>query len=111
MERFRLSQSRQQSVDRVLDLALAFEIAISDRGDNAPPSWKVSVRLAQLIGGPLATRQQNRDGVAVLYDLRKQATHGGSLMAKHKKPIDQVLEESFGLPSLSKSIELEPSNG
>lgn len=51
--------------------------------------------------------------MAVLYDLHNQATHGGSLMAKHKKPIDQVLEESFGLPSLSlsKSIELEPSNG
>lgn len=62
--------------------------------------------------------------MAVLYDLRNQATHGGSLKAKHKKPIDQVLEESFGLYvavvnkllSLGskpdwKSIELEPSNG
>lgn len=36
-------------------LAFTWE-ALSDRGDNAPPSWKVSVRLAQLIGGPLATR-------------------------------------------------------
>ncbi|WP_439360090.1 hypothetical protein [Bradyrhizobium sp. DASA03007] len=124
MERFRLSQSRQQPIDRVLDLALAFEIALSDQGDNAPPSWKVSVRSAQLIGGPLTTRQKNRDGMAVLYDLRNQATHGGSLKAKNKKPVEQVLEESFGLYvavvnkllSLGskpdwKSIELEPSNG
>jgi hypothetical protein len=51
MERFRQSQCRQQEIDRVLDLALAFEIAVSDKGDHAPPGWKVSVRSTQLIGG------------------------------------------------------------
>lgn len=52
MERFRLSQSRKQPIDRFLDLALAFEIALSEeQGDNAPPSWEESVRSAQLVGG------------------------------------------------------------
>jgi hypothetical protein len=79
MERFRLSQSRQEEIDRVLDLALAFEIAVSEKGDNAPPSWKVSVRAAQLIGGPLAERKENRTRVSALNELRNQATHGGTL--------------------------------
>jgi hypothetical protein len=95
MERFRLSQCRGEMLDRVLDLALAFEIAVSDRGDNAPPSWKVSVRSAQMIGGPLAGRQQIRNDIGALYELRSQATHGGTLKTRSsKKPPDQIFDES-----------------
>jgi hypothetical protein len=97
MERFRLSQTRNQSIDRVLDLALAFEIAVSEKGDNAPPSWKVSVRSAQMIGGPLAARQQIRADIGALYDLRNQATHGGTLKTKSKKSVDQTIDESCDL--------------
>jgi hypothetical protein len=58
MERFRLSQGRRQGIDRVLDLTLAFEIAVSGPGgEQSPPSYKVSVRTAQAIGGPLQDRQ------------------------------------------------------
>jgi hypothetical protein len=61
MNRFTLSQCRHQTIDRILDLALAFEIAVSGGdGDSAPPGWKVSVRSAQLIGGALKARQSNR---------------------------------------------------
>jgi hypothetical protein len=98
MERFRLSQARREDIDRVLDLALAFEIAVSEQGDNAPPSWKVSVRSAQVIGGPLEIRKQIRGGIGALYELRNQATHGGTLRAKStKKPVDKVLQESYDL--------------
>ena len=60
MERFRLSQCRRQPIDRVLDLALAFEIAVSDEGsgEHIPPGWKVSVRTAQIVGGSLSARQK-----------------------------------------------------
>jgi len=97
MERFRLSQSRRQLIDRVLDLALAFEIALGEPGDNAPPSWKVSVRSAQLIGGPIAARSGNRDAIAMLYELRNQATHGGSLKPRGKKTVEDILRDGFEL--------------
>jgi hypothetical protein len=97
MERFRLSQSRKQPIDRVLDLALAFEIALSEQGDNAPPSWKVSVRSAQLVGGPVAVRAQNRQAIASLYELRNQATHGGSLKPRGGKTVDAILQDGFAL--------------
>ncbi|WOH53101.1 HEPN domain-containing protein [Bradyrhizobium sp. sBnM-33] len=98
MERFRLSQSRREAVDRVLDLALAFEIAVSERGDNAPPGWKVSVRSAQMIGGPLAARQQTREKIGALYELRNQAAHGATLKTKSAKTsVDEVLQESCDL--------------
>jgi hypothetical protein len=98
MERFRLSQSRRETIDRILDLALAFEIAVSERGDNAPPGWKVSVRSAQVIGGPLLDRQKIRAKVSALYDLRNQATHGGTLRAKSAdKSVEDILRESFDL--------------
>jgi hypothetical protein len=62
MDRFRLSQCRRASIDRILDLALAFEIAVSgDQSDGAPPSWKVSMRTTQLIGGALDERQKRRE--------------------------------------------------
>jgi hypothetical protein len=97
MERFRLSQSRRQPIDRVLDLALAFEIALSDQGDNAPPSWKVSVRSAQLVGGQVAVRSRNRQAVAALYELRNQATHGGSLKPRGGKTVEAILQDGFTL--------------
>jgi Apea-like HEPN len=98
MERFRQAQGRRQAIDRVLDLALAFEIAVSEKGDNAPPSWKVSVRGAQLIGGPLKERQQNRVTLGALYELRNQATHGGTLKARSsQEPVDDILRDSCDL--------------
>ena len=80
MERFVLSQCRHQIVDKALDLALAFEIAVAGgKGDNAPPGWKVSVRSAQMIGGTLERRRQVRASVSALYRLRNTGAHGGSL--------------------------------
>jgi hypothetical protein len=101
MDRFTLSQCRHQVVDRALDLTLAFEIAVSGKGESAPPSWKVSVRSAQLIGGDLKKRQDNRRKIAELYNLRNKATHGSSL-----KDADQttVLEASNLYPFLLRSF-------
>jgi len=79
MNRFTLSQCRHQITDRILDLTLAFEIAVSGKSDQAPPSWKVSVRSAQLIGGTLQVRQSNRKKINDLYRLRNKATHGSNL--------------------------------
>ncbi len=123
MERFRQSQCRREVIDRVLDLALAFEIAVSEKDDNAPPGWKVSVRSTQLIGGSLKERQQNRATISSLYELRNQATHGGTLKAKStKKPVDEILQENSLLYVLLmkrllalrlkpdwKAVELEPT--
>jgi hypothetical protein len=108
---------------RERELALAFEIAVSEKGDNAPPSWKVSVRSAQLIGGSLKERQQTRATVSALYKLRNQATHGGTLRARSsQKLVDDILRESCelyvrlmkGLLALRfkpdwKVVELEPT--
>jgi hypothetical protein len=80
MQRFALSLSRHQMIDRAFDLALAFEIAVSGKGGgSAPPGWKVAVRTTQLIGGGLAKRQSNRDKVDELYRIRNAAAHGGSM--------------------------------
>ncbi|MCX7355542.1 MAG: HEPN domain-containing protein [Alphaproteobacteria bacterium] len=79
MNRYTLSQCRHQMIDRVLDLALAFEIALSGKNDKSPPSWKVSVRAAQLIGGSLERRQGIRTNIYDLYVLRNKGTHGSKL--------------------------------
>jgi hypothetical protein len=79
MDRYTLSQCRHALIDKVLDLALAFEIAVSQKGDNLPVRWKVSVRAAQLIGGDMEKRLSNRRLVGQLYDLRNRATHGSRL--------------------------------
>ena len=98
MERFRQSQCRRETIDRVLDLALALEIAVSEKGDNAPPGWKVSVRTAQLIGGSLHKRQENREIISDLYDLRNKATHGGKPEAKSKaKSVEGIIHENCRL--------------
>ena len=80
MDRFVLSQCRYKIPDQALDLAIAFEIAVGGgSGDNAPPSWKISVRSAQIIGGPLEERQKYRDTLADLYRIRNKTSHGGSI--------------------------------
>jgi hypothetical protein len=79
MDRYALSQCRHALIDQVLDLALAFEIAVSQKGDNLPVRWKASVRTAQLIGGDMEQRLSNRRLVGRLYDLRNKATHGSRL--------------------------------
>lgn len=91
MNRFTLSQCRYQLTDRILDLALAFEIAVSGGGDQAPPSWKVSVRSAQLIGGTLDIRQKIRNWISELYKLRNKATHGGSLKVSGREKQEQIV--------------------
>ena len=80
MDRYILSQCRHGLIDQVLDLALAFEIAVSQKGDNLAVRWKVSVRTAQLIGGHLEQRLGNRRLVGQLYDLRNRAAHGSRLV-------------------------------
>lgn len=79
MRRYRLSQNRQDITDQILDLALAFEIAVSDESGNGPASWKVSVRTAQFLGGSVEARLKARETVNELYKLRNKATHGSSL--------------------------------
>ncbi len=79
MHRFRLSQSREQTADQILDLTLAFEIAVSGGGEKTTPSFKVSVRTAQAIGGALSERKSTRERIAELYTLRNTAAHGGRL--------------------------------
>jgi len=97
MSRFTLSQCRRDQGDRALDLALAFEIAVSgDGGSNAPPSWKVSVRAAQLIGGKLEKRQANRNVIGTLYQIRNAATHG-SRSNSLKQSQKEALETSVGI--------------
>ena len=97
MERFTLSQCRHQVIDRILDLTLAFEIAVSGNGEQAPQSWKVSVRSAQMIGGPLRDRQKNRRKMVALYNLRNQGTHGSSLSSMDQQKQDNVLTEAGAL--------------
>jgi hypothetical protein len=120
MARFNLSQCRRETIDKVLDLALAFEIATSG-GDNAPVGWKVSVRSAQLIGGAIEARQENRRKVNELYKIRNRATHGSHLNGSERVKHDiiwlhaahlyrEVLAKLFELRKKpdSDEIELEP---
>jgi hypothetical protein len=97
MERFTLSPCRHQTIDRILDLTLAFEIAVSGKGDQAPQSWKVSVRSAQMVGGPLGDRQENRRKMSELYGLRNKGTHGSSLSGGDPRKQEAVLTEAAAL--------------
>jgi hypothetical protein len=94
MERFTLSQCRSKIIDRVLDLELAFEIAVSGPGrDAAPMGWKVSVRSAQLIGGELNERQKNRDLINDLFKLRSAATHGSDLSSRDEGELQGTMRQ------------------
>jgi hypothetical protein len=94
IDRFVLSKCRHQFVDRVLDLALAFEIAVGGgRGDNAPASWKVAVRSSQMIGGALGVRQALRGKLNHMYALRSRATHGGSMDSKDRADLEETVNE------------------
>lgn len=93
MKRFTLSQCRYEIIDRILDLTLAFEIAVSGKSDQAPPSWKVSVRSAQLIGGALPMRQANRKKINDLYRLRNRATHGANLKGREMTTQQEIVRD------------------
>lgn len=93
-ERFVLSQCRYKQVDQALDLVIAFEILTGGgKGDNAPASWKVSVRSAQLIGGSLVWRRQIRDRLSDLYKIRNAGSHGSSLRSSEAKEQDCTIRE------------------
>lgn len=92
-DRYVLSQCRHQRIDRILDLAVAFEIMTGGKGDNAPPGWKVPVRSAQLIGGALDSRRKIREALNSLYKLRNVGSHGGSLKAAEAVEQDVILAE------------------
>ncbi len=89
MDRYTLSQCRHALIDQVLDLALAFEIAVSQKGENLPPRWKVSVRTAQLLGGTIEERKSVRRAVGGLYELRNKATHGSTLASAEGEVVTQ----------------------
>jgi hypothetical protein len=96
MERFVLSQCRLQPIDRVLDLALAFEIAVSGERSSAPISWKISHRTAQFIGGDIEARKGIRDLLSTFYTFRNRATHGSSL-SDFDKDDQKVIDETTRL--------------
>lgn len=85
MERYVLSRCRHQLIDHILDLTLAFEIAVSGKSEQVPQSWKVSVRTAQMIGGPISKKQENRRKLTALYNLRNRGTHGSDLTRDRDK--------------------------
>jgi hypothetical protein len=79
-------------VDRILDLELAFEIAVSGPArDAAPMGWKVGVRSAQMIGGELNARQANRDLINELFKLRSKATHGSDLSKRDEGKLEETV--------------------
>jgi hypothetical protein len=121
-DRFALSQCRHRTIDRILDLAIAFEILTGGgKGDNAPAGWKVSVRTAQIIGGTFERRQSIREALSTLYGARSAGSHGGSNSEKeradqealladcsaiYRELVDSVLE--LGMAPDWRSLELEP---
>jgi hypothetical protein len=94
MNRFVLSRCRTFLIDRILDLALAFEIAVSGESESYTAiSWKVAVRTAQAIGGAIEGRQAVRRKVSALYGLRSKATHGGGMKPDEQAKNAQFVEE------------------
>lgn len=121
MDRFVLSQCRNQIADQILDLVIAFETALSGKGDYGPVNWKVGVRSAQLIGGKLEMRQEIRKDLRVLYNLRSATAHGGSINPSDIEEHGAMLEKCWfiyrdlvgGFLSLQRppdwtALELEP---
>jgi hypothetical protein len=93
MDRFVLSRCRMFLIDRILDLALAFEIAVSGESESYTAiSWKVAVRTAQAIGGAVEGRQAVRKNVSALYSLRSKATHGGSMKPDERDKNAKLVE-------------------
>jgi len=97
MERFTLSQCRNRLTDQILDLALAFEIAVSGEGEGGPPQQKVSLRATQMIGGPVGVRVANRAAIGDLYKLRNKTSHGGGLSDKEQAKAEAVVRDASAL--------------
>lgn len=113
MRRFVLNQCRREMTDRAIDLCLAFEIAESGKSDNAPLSWKVGLRTAQLTGGTLSERQSCRDKIAKLYKLRNRGAHGASIptteLGKHIQTVGDASQIYVQLMRRLLALRSEPN--
>lgn len=78
--RFNQALRRPPFGDRALDLAIAIESLLVDKGSEI--NYKIALRAALLLGGNLEARLKTRDIVKALYGLRSDLVHNGLLPEK-----------------------------
>lgn len=105
LTRLKLALSRRSVGDKALEVAIAFEALLED-GSRNEMTHKITVRTAQLIGGPQEVRERNAAIVKKLYDVRSGLVHTGHVDAskpirlrpgESKVPVDEVVALAIDL--------------
>jgi hypothetical protein len=94
LERIIRSRSQSHPGNRSIDLAIALEVLFMnvDQGEH---SYKVSLRLARLLGGDLPAKRTTFIETRRLYDVRSQMVHTGS--AKNDWSVDGEQRSAYDL--------------
>ncbi len=80
LRRLNLAGLREMSSDIALELGIALEALLSEPGDPQDSiSYRLKMRAAILLGGPINQREQTARQVSQLYGLRSAAAHGADL--------------------------------
>lgn len=99
IERLNLAMHRNRTVDKALELGIAFESLIMD-GEEGEITHKMSQRVAWLLGGNVDERLRIAKCVQDLYKLRSKAIHEGQISAKKKdlktkQHVEYLLDETI----------------
>jgi hypothetical protein len=94
LQRLIRSRSQNNPGNRAIDLAIALEVLFMNV-DRDEHSYKISMRLAKLLGGELAVRRTAFGETRKLYDLRSNMVHSGR--AKNDWSVDGVQRSAYDL--------------
>jgi hypothetical protein len=94
LQRLIRSRSQNNPGNRAIDLAIALEVLFMN-ADQGEHSYKISLRLARLLGGTLAVRRAAFIETRKVYDIRSEMVHSGS--AKNDRPVDGVKRSAYDL--------------
>lgn len=80
LRRFNYTYERKDFSDRVIDLAIAFEILLSKEKDlKESITFKLRVRAARLLGESIEEKETVAETISKFYSLRSSIVHGGKL--------------------------------
>jgi Apea-like HEPN len=94
LQRLIRSRSQRDPGNRAIDLAIALEVLFMN-ADQGEHSYKISLRLARLLGGALAVSRSAFIETRKLYDIRSEMVHSGG--AKNDRPVDGVPRSAYDL--------------
>jgi hypothetical protein len=96
LQRLLKSRAQLKTGNRAIDLAIALEVLFMNR-DQGEHSYKISLRLAQLLGGSLTERRAAFAEARAVYEIRSSTVHTGTTdgeikVAGEKRNVHELVE-------------------